>query len=292
MKMEVKPGKYVLAVSGGVDSMVLDLLAKKQGIELIVAHFNHGIREDAGLDEELVCDTARQLGLEYVVGYGRLGKSASEDTARRARYAFLRRMQSRSDAEALITAHHQDDMIETVMINIVRGTGRRGLVSIANNSVIRPLLDYTKAEIFEYAQKNGIIWREDSTNNDTKYLRNSIRKSLAGQVDYKKRQNLTSNIDKVAELDNQINNELAKLSQYIYNDDQIDRSLFSALPIDLGNELVVYWLKQRNLRDMDRRMVDRVTLALKTFGDRTECAVKGDLKLKISRDTAVFSSSV
>jgi tRNA(Ile)-lysidine synthase len=96
MKIGIEPGKYVLAVSGGVDSMVLlDLLAKqakgskKIGIQLIVAHFNHGIRADSADDELLTAEVTKRYGLPFEVGYGELGTGASEETAREARYKFL-----------------------------------------------------------------------------------------------------------------------------------------------------------------------------------------------------------
>src|SRR6478752_10282835 len=105
MKVVVEPGRYVLAVSGGVDSMtLLDILAKKPGVELIVAHFNHGIREDSGQDEELVGQAAATYGLVFEIGSAQLGKNASEAAARDARYGFLRQVQAKYKAKAIITA--------------------------------------------------------------------------------------------------------------------------------------------------------------------------------------------
>src|SRR5438270_2251525 len=118
MKVNVPPGRYVLAVSGGVDSMVLlDLLAKLPGLELVVAHFNHGIRPESVNDEELVANRAKRLNLPLELGYASLGQGASEATARQARYQFLEAVQKKYKAKAIITAHHQDDWIETAVIN-------------------------------------------------------------------------------------------------------------------------------------------------------------------------------
>src|SRR5438309_11792005 len=99
MELQIMPGKYVLAVSGGVDSMVLlDLLAAQPGIELIVAHFDHGIREDADADRQLVEAAATRYGLPFVAARGQLGAQASEATAREARYRFLQQVRQEQGA--------------------------------------------------------------------------------------------------------------------------------------------------------------------------------------------------
>src|SRR4051812_31887046 len=114
MKVKVPRGKYILAVSGGVDSMVLlDLLARKPGIELVVAHFDHGIRPDSKKDEVLVRKAAASYGVAFEPGQGNLGPAASEATARQARYHFLDEVLTKHQALKIITAHHQDDAIET-----------------------------------------------------------------------------------------------------------------------------------------------------------------------------------
>jgi len=176
----IPPGRYIVAVSGGVDSMVLlDALGKQPGLELVVAHFDHGIREDSASDARFVAHTAKRLGLESATERAELGARVSEDAARRARYGFLHRMVARYGAKAIITAHHQDDAVETAIINISRGTGWRGLASLRSTAkVIRPMLHASKADILAYAHENQLTWREDSTNADLRYLRNRIRLRL------------------------------------------------------------------------------------------------------------------
>src|SRR5260221_102633 len=128
MELNVNPGKYIVAVSGGVDSMaLLDMLVVLPGLELVVAHFERGIRADSDQDRQLVAATAARYGLPFVFMRGNLGAGVSEAAARTARYAFLGRVRGAHNAGAIITAHHQDDVIETALINLVRGTGSRGL---------------------------------------------------------------------------------------------------------------------------------------------------------------------
>ena len=127
LDITVKPGRYVLAVSGGVDSMVLlNLLQQQPDVQLTIAHFDHGIRTDSADDRRLVQAAARFYGLPVVYHEGQLGADASEATARQARYEFLRTVRLVANAKAIITAHHQDDVLETAILNMLRGTGRRG----------------------------------------------------------------------------------------------------------------------------------------------------------------------
>ena len=294
MKIEVKPGRYVLAVSGGVDSMVLlDLLAKKPGLELVVAHFDHGVRSDSFKDERFVREKTEQLGLSFEAGYGHLGEDASEETARDARYKFLYKVQKKYAAECVITAHHQDDLIETALLNLLRGTGRHGLTAISTNQkVLRPLLKYSKAEILIYAKRNGIKWRKDGSNSDNSYLRNYLRNRVLSNLTPKNRGEILKNVEKVAKTDSKINYEIAKLSQYIIDGQRIDRLKFSLLPFGLAEELVIYWLRQQKIRDFDRKTVSRINSAIRTYRGDSECEVIGGAKLKIFKKTAQFSNTV
>src|SRR5580704_3560158 len=109
-----KSGSYVVAVSGGVDSVVLlHRLQKQPGLRLVVAHFDHGMREDSAEDRRFVKALAQAYGAPFVYDEGHLGSGTSEAEAREARYNFLRRVQAASDAQAIVTAHHQDDLLET-----------------------------------------------------------------------------------------------------------------------------------------------------------------------------------
>lgn len=184
--------RYVVAISGGVDSVVLlDMFAKRYRQRLngrlriescVVAHFDHGIRPDSARDMAFVRDLAKQYGLRFVTKREKLGPDASEELARSRRYAFLQGEARRLKA-TIVTAHHADDVIETIAINCVRGTGWRGLAVLDSPGVVRPLADMRKSDIIEYATKRGLTWREDKTNSDPKYLRNDIRQRLAGVSD-------------------------------------------------------------------------------------------------------------
>jgi tRNA(Ile)-lysidine synthetase-like protein len=284
-------GKYILAVSGGVDSTVLmHVLSRKPNIQLVVAHFNHGIREDSSKDEALVKKMAEKYGLKVEVGRGKLGKGASEETARKARYSFLEAAKNKHRAKAIVTAHHQDDLIETVVINLLRGTGRRGISAIANNPlVIRPLLDVPKVDLLSYAGHHRLKWREDSTNGDTKYLRNKIRKEVLPNLSARQRQQFVSDIQNIRD-NNRIADELiATISQSIEADGKIDRYKYTMLSDDIARELVVYWLRQKSVTEYDKKTIERLVIALKTAKAGTKHEVRHKLKLIVSAKTAWFT---
>jgi tRNA(Ile)-lysidine synthase len=174
----VPKGSYVIAVSGGVDSIVLlDILSKESTGTLIVAHFDHGIRGDSKEDADFVGERAKEYGYIYETKREELGAHASEEFARLRRYAFLQFVCKKHNA-TLITAHHADDVVETIAINLQRGTGWRGL-AVFDSNVVRPLLDLTKNELLTYAKDHELTWHEDSTNATDAYLRNRMRTKLA-----------------------------------------------------------------------------------------------------------------
>src|SRR5689334_5856697 len=114
MDVSLSPGSYVVAVSGGVDSMtLLDLLRQQPHLKLVVAHFDHGIRPDSYVDRQLIQDVTKRHNVPFVFDTASLGSGASEATARQARYNFLRRVHNATGAKAIVTAHHQDDLLET-----------------------------------------------------------------------------------------------------------------------------------------------------------------------------------
>jgi tRNA(Ile)-lysidine synthase len=179
--------RYVVAVSGGVDSVVLlHQLVQQPDLDLIVAHFDHGIRDDSHKDAEFVEELAASYGLVFESAREELGRQASEELARNRRYAFLRALANKHDAK-LVTAHHADDAIETVAINLTRGTGWRGL-AVLDSDIVRPLLDMSKQDIITYANTHNLSWREDSTNASDAYLRNRLRRKTKNLSSDDKRQ--------------------------------------------------------------------------------------------------------
>jgi tRNA(Ile)-lysidine synthase len=268
MEIIMQPGKYVVAVSGGVDSMVLmDLMSKRAGEGLIIAHLDHGIRHDAHLDRRLVQEAAKRRGLQFVYDEARLGPGASEAEARRVRYEFLHKVRNSARADAIITAHHQDDLLETAVLNLIRGTGRKGLSSLKSTDIIkRPLLPYRKEELRKYAIEHGIAWREDVSNLDTDYLRNHIRHNLLPRFDEDSRQKLLHIVNRMNEINEEIDGHLINHLHLHPAVDRLDRKAFINLPHAVAREVMAHWLRRHGIRDFDRKTIERLVISGKTLG--------------------------
>jgi len=237
---ELQPGKYIVAVSGGVDSMaLLHMLVQRPGLELVVAHVNHGMRADASKDEALVQEFAAWHNLAFFVARLNLSAGTSEAAARGARYRFLQQCSKKVNACGILLAHHQDDLIETAILAIMRGTGWRGLAPFVGNvHYLRPLSDTPKHELIGYARRHNVPWREDSTNVNEAYTRNYIRHTLMPMLDQKS--------------DDWRNAFL----QHIRDQQEMRRKIEVEL-IEWLDKHVVYYNKSANLRRYDLIMLPR-----------------------------------
>ena len=179
--------KLLLAVSGGLDSMVLVHLFQKLNYEIVVAHCNFQLRglESFG-DQQFVQEYSNMNAIPFVFtqfdteAFATDFKVSTQVAARELRYSWFYEQIEIQNADYILTAHHADDNLETFIINLSRGTGLDGLIGIPaqNEKVIRPLLSFSRQEIVEYAVANKLEWREDSSNASDKYLRNKIRHHL------------------------------------------------------------------------------------------------------------------
>lgn len=174
----------LLAVSGGLDSMVMCHLFREAGIPFVVAHCNFGLRgEESDGDEAAVVAWCATHKTACYTNRFQTAEVASEtrksiqETARDLRYAWFEVIRKEQGLAAIATAHHADDNAETMLINLCRGTGIAGLHGIPerNGNIIRPMLFATRNDIAGYAEEQGISYREDSSNGKDDYLRNAIR---------------------------------------------------------------------------------------------------------------------
>jgi tRNA(Ile)-lysidine synthase len=190
--------KILVAVSGGADSMVLlcvlHSLAKKNRWKLCVAHFNHHLRGRASdADETLVRQTAEKLRLKFIPGgadvtcFAAQSKISIEMAARKLRHEFLARTARELKISTIAVAHHAEDQVELFFLRLLRGAGGEGLAGMKWRSpspadqtitLVRPLLDFSKAELLMFARENKIRFRDDITNFSTDFLRNRIRNEL------------------------------------------------------------------------------------------------------------------
>lgn len=182
---------FLLACSGGVDSMVLVDLCHRCNLDFVIAHCNFRLRGAASDgDEALVKEVGKSADIEIFVthfdtiGYINKNKVSLQIAARELRYAWFVELMGEKAIDTLVTAHHADDNLETFVINLSRGTGIAGLTGIPSKTemISRPLLPFSRDQILAYAHGHNLAWREDSSNNDTKYLRNKIRHEIVPRL--------------------------------------------------------------------------------------------------------------
>ena len=179
--LHLAPGRALVAVSGGPDSVaLLDLLhatLDAHQLDLIVAHFDHGIHPASARIAAGVGALADAYRLEFEQGRGELGQGTSETAAREARYAWLEAARRRTGAGILLTAHHADDQVETVLMRALRGSGPAGLAGMAakRGTLVRPLLPFRRQALLRYVRARGLPVWNDPANQDPRHLRAWLR---------------------------------------------------------------------------------------------------------------------
>jgi len=286
LTLDIPKGTYVIAVSGGVDSVVLlDLLTKHPDLNLVVAHFDHGIRQNSIEDRLLVQKLASGYRLPFVFDRAELGLGASEATARKYRYEFLESVRVASVANGVITAHHEDDVLETTILNILRGTNRKGMSSLRSRAqLVRPITHINKQDIYEYAKTNKLEWNEDLTNQDIMYKRNYVRHKILPRFNSTQRKQLVDIIKKSTEINNLIDAEVNDFLAKFSNKNELDRNAFIMLPHAVSLEIMASWLRKNGVTEFDRRILEVLTIGSKTLKPSRQIDVNVAYYLKINKD--------
>ncbi len=250
--------KLVLALSGGIDSMVLADLLLKSKADFVVAHCNFHLRgEESDGDEKFVREFAEKHGVQCFVKHFETVEYAEEKgisiemAARDLRYAWFEELRQQLNYDKIAVAHHADDQAETFFINLLRGAGLRGLKGMQpkNGVIIRPLLWASREQIHQYAIENQILWREDHTNAESVYLRNKIRNQLLPIFDElhpEARQGLYKSLEHLS-AENELYRELlkGKLNQIVELDGGLQSVPYSAFNIPNSEfQLLFEWLRQ------------------------------------------------
>lgn len=244
-----KNDKIVLAVSGGPDSicMLNALYNIKKDFEIVVAHINHMIREEAGEDEQFVKDFCHKIGVEFfsksidVKQIANTNKIGLEEAGRIARYDFFDEVAQKTGANKIAIAHNKNDSVETVFMHALRGSGTYGLHGIEpiNGKYIRPLIDCEREEIEQYCLENNIEARIDKTNFENTYTRNKIRNVAIPYVKKEFNPNIIETISRLS--------DLIKM-QDEFLDNIVEKSYNEILIQDTNNEIILD-LKKFNLKE-------------------------------------------
>jgi tRNA(Ile)-lysidine synthase len=246
-------GRIILALSGGIDSMVLADMLLKSKTDFVLAHCNFHLRgEESDGDEQFVREFAERNGLTLYVkqfdtmAYAKEHGVSIEMAARDLRYAWFEELRQQLGYDKIAVAHHADDQLETFFINLLRGAGIRGLKGMrpVNGNIIRPLLDKSREEIHQYAIENGIKWREDHTNAETQFLRNKIRHELLPVIDSISKEGRASILKSINHLasENELYRELVdeKLFQIVKQDGEVQKTSHLSPPT---SQLLFEWLR-------------------------------------------------
>ena len=203
--------KLILAVSGGVDSMAL--LAMYKQADIVVAHIDHGTRKSSAEDADFVRRKCQELGVKFYETKLGLGEGVSEELARQKRYEFLKTIQEK-EGGTLCTAHHLDDVVESIAINLIRGTGWRGLTPFYSDELVRPfiILKMWKRDVLKFAGEHGVCFRQDPTNYKADYLRNRVREKKM-KLDDAARANIIELFKKQNELREKIKKLVTELAK-------------------------------------------------------------------------------
>lgn len=186
-KLFYRDQKILLAVSGGLDSVVMLDLFYRLDMDCVVAHCNFNLRgNESDGDEQFVVELARKYGYPLFVKHFNTTQVACQEgvsiemAARDLRYEWFEKLRSVQGCDYVAVAHHSDDVVETLFINLCRGTGIRGLagIKVKAGRIVRPLLSFSRAQLDDYAQEYGLLFREDSTNAEVEFVRNKIRHQI------------------------------------------------------------------------------------------------------------------
>ncbi|WP_299223745.1 tRNA lysidine(34) synthetase TilS [uncultured Aquimarina sp.] len=237
----LKEKKLLIACSGGLDSIVLTHMCHLLGLDFGIAHCNFKLRKaESEADEEFVSALANKMTVPFFVTnfeteqYAKNHKLSIQMAARELRYNWFRELILEYQYDYVLTAHHKDDNLETFLINLSRGTGIEGLTGIPeiNDIYVRPLLPFSRNQILEFAKKNTINWREDSSNSSTKYVRNKLRHDVIPEllaINPQFLQNFETTLDHLKQTSAFIKNQVDRVRKDVFEYSELDTI---KIPID------------------------------------------------------------
>jgi len=221
----------VIGVSGGPDSIcllhVLNELKSELNFKIYVAHLNHMIRKEADEETEYVKEFCEKLGIECyikridVVKVANNLKRGTEETGRKIRYGFFDEILEKTDSNKIATAHNNNDKVETILMNILRGSGSNGLKgieAIRDEKFIRPLIETSREEIEEYCESNKLNPRIDKSNNENIYTRNKVRNVVIPYIKQEFNSNILKTINRLSEVATEESEYLNKITETTYKE--------------------------------------------------------------------------
>lgn len=260
-----KNDKIVIGVSGGPDSIcllhVLYSLKEKLGIEIVVAHVNHMLRDVADLETEYVQSFCKKLGIECyvkkadILEISKTQKKGTEEVGRQVRYDFFDEVAKKTNSNKIATAHNSNDRAETVILNILRGSGLSGLKGIEpirDNKYIRPLINTDRQDIENYCNDNKLEPKYDKTNNENIYTRNKVRNTVIPYIKKEFNPNIIKTINRLSSLATEENEYLQAITKQEFENLLIEKTeniildlhKFNSLNLVIKRRLILYTINE------------------------------------------------
>ena len=260
-----KNDKIVIGVSGGPDSIcllhVLYGLKERLGIEIVVAHVNHMLRDVADLETEYVQNFCKKLGIEFyvkkadILEISKTQKKGTEEVGRQVRYDFFDEVAKKTNSNKIATAHNSNDRAETVILNILRGSGLSGLKGIEpirDNKYIRPLINTDRQDIENYCNDNKLEPKYDKTNNENIYTRNKVRNTVIPYIKKEFNPNIIKTINRLSSLATEENEYLQAITKQEFENLLIEKTeniildlhKFNSLNLVIKRRLILYTINE------------------------------------------------
>ena len=299
----------VVGVSAGPDSMallyILNELRKKIGYKIIVAHVNHNIREESKEEAEFLKGYCKENNIIFeMMTILKYGDDNFHNEARNIRYNFYEELIKKYNANYLMTGHHADDLMETILMRIVRGSTLRGysgfndIVKMNDYTIVRPLINVTKAELEEFDKNKGISYRIDKSNFKDKYTRNRYRKNVLPflkEEDKNVHEKFINFSNQLKECDEYINKEAGKAINDVYIDGIIDINKFMKLDTIIQKRIIDYifsLIYRDDIIEIDNRHLDLVMEAIYSKKASVSYNLPNDYMIIKEYDKAFFKKNI
>lgn len=304
--------KIVIGVSGGPDSIcllhILNSLKERYNLQLFGAHINHMIRENAKIDEEYVIDFCKEIDVPLYVAHidvlniAKQEKISTEEAGRNERYKFFGEVLKKTNSNKIAIAHNSNDKAETIIMNILRGSGVSGLKGIEpkrDNKYIRPLIETTREEIENYCKANYLEPRHDESNDENLYNRNKIRNIVIPYIKKEFNPNIINTINRLSVVATEESEYINKIAENEYNNIcvkeeediiQLDLKKFNILDVVIKRRLILYTIHKLNNHTKGIEKVnieDIIKLCNNNIGNKFLIPTKG-LKVEVKHKNILF----
>lgn len=303
--------KIVVGVSGGPDSISLLNILYELKYDIYVCHINHGLRENANIDEEYVSNFCKERNIPFYVKHinlsdkNSLNGMSTEEAGRIARYDFFNEVAKKVGATKIATAHNSNDNVETVLLNMFRGSGvsgLKGILPMAHN-IIRPLIECTRVEIEEYCKLQNLNPRHDESNDSNLYTRNKIRLELIPYLEKNINLNVVSTISRLSSIVQEEESYINDIVQnafdnvYIPNTDEEKQELiifnlkkFNDLNIFIRKKLILkaIFMTLGNAKDIEKVHIDDITKMCENNIGGKFLTPNKNIKISINKNKVFF----